>query len=194
METTVVNIYKIQKGWERDSKYVYIGRKGKGHDGYFGNPIPLNSPGICPVCSRSGVHNDRGSTLVCYEKYARRRISEDPIFREAVKALQGHTLVCFCKPQACHGDILVKLCIELNLNVEQIIHDLREMDSKLNDGHGVQTIKSCILLLERGDISQAADLVGRWDHDKLYAHPEVEEYLLKTLLVGPEYDVLRRWR
>ena len=34
MDTTVVNLFK--------NKYdVYIGRAGKGQDGYFGNPFPL---------------------------------------------------------------------------------------------------------------------------------------------------------
>lgn len=34
MGTKVVNIYK-------DKFDVYIGRPGKGNDGYFGNPFPL---------------------------------------------------------------------------------------------------------------------------------------------------------
>lgn len=46
----VVNIYK-------DKFDVYIGRKGKGHDGYFGNPFRLKHEG------------ERAEVLELYRKY-----------------------------------------------------------------------------------------------------------------------------
>lgn len=36
-----VNIRYAPVGWHQNSDYVYIGRPGKGQDGYFGNPFPL---------------------------------------------------------------------------------------------------------------------------------------------------------
>ena len=95
MLTRVVNLYK-------DKYDVYIGRRGKGHDGYFGNPIRIG--GTCPVCS--AIHGTGGSTIDCYRVYFRRRMQSDDMFREAINSLQGKRLGCFCKPHPCHGDVI----------------------------------------------------------------------------------------
>jgi hypothetical protein len=34
------------------------------------------------------------------------------LFDDAKKELRGKDLVCFCKPKACHGDILLKIANE----------------------------------------------------------------------------------
>lgn len=82
-----------------DSYDVYIGRAGKGHDGYFGNPI------------REGTRKQK---IDGFKKYALNRIQEDAEYRERIKALESKTLGCFCKPKACHGDILAELCVILH--------------------------------------------------------------------------------
>lgn len=89
---------------------VYIGRAGHGLDGYFGNPVRRGHQ--CPVCG--AVHHDRLATIDCFELYARRRLVEDATYCRKVRALRGERLGCFCAPQACHGDVLVKLCCELH--------------------------------------------------------------------------------
>lgn len=93
----------------RDSKgtkdEVYIGRPGKGRDGYLGNPVVRGRK--CPVCE--AIHKDPGDTLNCYSKYAAGRVKTDPKFRRRVFNLKNKTLVCFCKPKPCHGDILAAL-------------------------------------------------------------------------------------
>lgn len=88
---------------------VYIGRMA-GAAGYFGSPIRLGS--VCVVCAKR--HNDAGSTLDCFEQWARTRLMTDPTYRENVKDLHGKTLVCWCAPGPCHGDVLAKLSAELN--------------------------------------------------------------------------------
>ena len=95
METKIVNLHK-------DKYDVYIGRQGKGHDGYFGNPVRVDF--ICPVCG--SYHRTAGSTIDCYRVYFRNRISSDSMFREAIQMLQGKRLGCFCKPGPCHGDVI----------------------------------------------------------------------------------------
>lgn len=93
--TQVVNI--------RQSCYdVYIGRAGKGQNGYFGNPFVLQ-PG-----------EDRGSTLKKYEEYFYNRLSNDSEFKRRIHELKGKTLGCFCKPHACHGDVIKKYLDLLN--------------------------------------------------------------------------------
>lgn len=87
--TTVVNLYK--------EKYdVYIGRPGKGMDGYFGNPFKL----------RKG--EEPGSTLEKYKLYFHDRMEKDPEFNRRIHELKGKTLGCFCKPNKCHGDIIAE--------------------------------------------------------------------------------------
>lgn len=73
---------------------VYIGRAGKGHDGYFGNPIRLNAG------------ETRGSTIERYREYFYGRLNGDPEFKRRIHELKGKTLGCFCKPDSCHGDII----------------------------------------------------------------------------------------
>ncbi|MHB1952477.1 MAG: DUF4326 domain-containing protein [Sulfobacillus sp.] len=52
----------------------------------------------------------REACLQAYEKHIRSR--KDLL--EALSELKGKKLGCFCHPQPCHGDILVKLFREFN--------------------------------------------------------------------------------
>lgn len=90
--------------------YTYIGRAGHGLDGYFGNPVV---PGIrCPQCRL--VHGAPGSTIACFELYARARLAADPVYAARVRELHGKVLGCFCSPRPCHGHVLEQLAAELN--------------------------------------------------------------------------------
>ena len=84
---------------------VYIGRAGRGNKGYFGSPIIMGK--ACPECG--DIHRANIQTIPCYTVYALRRMKSDPVFNSKVKDLKGKTLGCFCKPKACHGDVLVNL-------------------------------------------------------------------------------------
>ena len=97
--TKVIHIRNAPEGWETDPQYVYIGRPGRGQTGYFGNPFPLNG-------------GPRGSTIKLFEEYARNRIQYDSQYAYAIKRLRDRTLVCFCRPLACHGDVLKQLAEE----------------------------------------------------------------------------------
>jgi hypothetical protein len=92
--TPTINIKDAPKGWMYDPNYVYIGRAGKGHDGYYGNPFALKKG------------EPRGSTIERFREYAIERVRTDWQYASAIKDLRGKTLVCFCKPNACHGDVL----------------------------------------------------------------------------------------
>lgn len=94
----------------KEKHTVYIGRAGHGQDGYFGNPVKIGER--CIICSK--VHDTRGSTLPCYEKYLRRKLKTSRAFRERFEALEdSDVLGCFCKPDACHGDVIVKVWREM---------------------------------------------------------------------------------
>jgi hypothetical protein len=85
MQTVVVNIHK-------EPFDVYIGRRGQGQDGYFGNPF------------RIGI--SREDAVERFERYFADRIEKDSEFRRRVLKLKGKRLGCFCKPKACHGDVI----------------------------------------------------------------------------------------
>ena len=88
MNTVVVN---INRGEQFD---VYLGRAGKGQDGYFGNPFKIGEDG------------DRAEVIRKYKRWFWKRVNEDQEFRNRVKELKGKRLGCFCHPMACHGDVI----------------------------------------------------------------------------------------
>jgi hypothetical protein len=85
--TEVVNIY------HKRPYDVYIGREGKGQDGYFGNPADTGS---------------RESKIKNYREYFYSRIQSDPEFKKRIDDLKGKKLGCFCAPEKCHGMIIVE--------------------------------------------------------------------------------------
>ena len=87
METLVVNINK-------EPFDVYIGRAGRGEDGYFGNPFSMRN------------RTSRKDAVQKFQKYFIERIEKESEFTLRVLALKGKRLGCFCKPKACHGDVI----------------------------------------------------------------------------------------
>ena len=90
----VVNLYK-------DKYDVYIGRgtEGKvpiniGTKGWLGNPFDVETYG--------------DQAIPKFKEYFYNRIATDEAFKNAVLALKGKTLGCFCKPKPCHGDIIME--------------------------------------------------------------------------------------
>ena len=80
------------------SDEVYIGRGSK-----WGNPYPIDE------------HNNREDVIALYWELMDNRMKQDPIhWHEELKKLRGKTLVCYCKPKACHGDVLIELLGEDN--------------------------------------------------------------------------------
>lgn len=70
---------------------VYIGR-----GSLFGNKY------------RIGEDGNRDEVIQKFRAYFSKRLSQDSDFREQVEKLRDKTLVCFCKPKPCHGDVIVK--------------------------------------------------------------------------------------
>lgn len=79
------------------NRYVYIGR---GKDSVWGNPFTHIPTG---TLAKFVVPYDQ--VLTEYEGYVRGRLD----LMNRLGTLRGKVLGCFCKPRACHGDVLVKL-------------------------------------------------------------------------------------
>jgi hypothetical protein len=93
--TTVINIRAIH-----DVPYVYIGRGSK-----WGNPYThLDSRYVGTV-----KVSTREEAVESYERYVK---SRPDLMEAARKELRGKVLGCFCKPKACHGDVLARIAEE----------------------------------------------------------------------------------
>jgi hypothetical protein len=83
-------------------KVVNIGKETCTH--YIGRPGPFGNP------FKIGKNATREEVISAFEKYAR----GNPALLDAIKALpEDAVLGCYCKPEACHGDVIIKLHAEL---------------------------------------------------------------------------------
>ncbi len=73
---------------KRGEPHVYIGRPSK-----WGNPF---------VIGRDGSRED---VVRKYEEW----VKEQPHLMSSLHELKGKNLGCWCAPQACHGDVLIRL-------------------------------------------------------------------------------------
>lgn len=86
--TTVVNKYKVDMD---DPDIVYIGR-----GSVWGNPYKMEKGHM------------RGEVIIKYRIHLWEMLDAGAITKEMLVALDGKRLACYCAPQACHGDVLVK--------------------------------------------------------------------------------------
>jgi hypothetical protein len=94
IKTTVVNV--------RSEPYdIYIGRAnihlGEG-ESEFHNPFKIDE--------ESGT--TRARAIKQFRDYFYTRLENEPEFKESVFKLKGKRLGCWCKPNPCHGDVIVE--------------------------------------------------------------------------------------
>ena len=81
------NVYNKRHTYPADA--VYVGRPSK-----WGNPFKV------------GKHGTREEVIGFFEEYARRKLAKEPDWLEP---LRGKDLVCWCAPEACHADVLLRM-------------------------------------------------------------------------------------
>lgn len=86
---------------------IYIGRPS-----VWGNPFEI------------GVDGTRAEVIKRYEMALLDAFRLGKVTTEELAALHGKDLVCFCAPQACHGDILQKYAEEAHNYLEHGIAPL----------------------------------------------------------------------
>lgn len=87
VKAVVVHCKKAPK-----DSFVYIGRPSK-----LGNPFTLKDP-------KDGAA--RALVIEKYRAWFNERLS-DPEFLDALEAVRGRDLGCWCAPRACHGDVVL---------------------------------------------------------------------------------------
>lgn len=104
--TRLVNIRDLPAGWRDDAAYVYIGRANTHHN------LPA-SPWANPFKLAVDTPKARADAIDRYREYIAGQIDAGAV---NLDDLRGKTLVCWCAPAACHGDVLLEL---LGETVEQ---------------------------------------------------------------------------
>lgn len=104
--------YKNLSDWVADSeKNVYIGRGGVVF--VDGKRFPPRNSEWCNPFRLNG--STREKVIRDYEEHLRARLAqEESLAERLVRELKGKRLGCWCKPEACHGDVLIKLIKELS--------------------------------------------------------------------------------
>ena len=112
--TTVVNVkvkyirptFDNLQEWENEENHEYIGRGGvvfinkeryPKKNSKWHNPYKISKNGLT-----------REQALEKYEKHLEQML-KDPNTKEEFLALKNKTLGCWCHPEQCHGDIIVKV-------------------------------------------------------------------------------------
>jgi len=102
--------YRDLRAWIADTNNVYVGRRGivfidgkryPQFDSPFANPFRITS-----TTSREECINK-------YESYIRARLRNEPELRSLLAQLRGKRLGCWCAPDPCHADVLLRLINEL---------------------------------------------------------------------------------
>ena len=115
METTVVNIkvkyirpeYQDLKEWCSDPNNVYIGRK----------RIVFIDGERYPKCDSLFANPYKGENAIeKYRDYLLRSMKNGDITEEDVRSLRGKKLGCWCKPDRCHGDVILDVLKTLENN------------------------------------------------------------------------------
>lgn len=102
--------YHNLKEWMEDPNNVYIGRAGIVF--IDGKRFP---PSASPFANPYKVGRDGSLSeiLIKYEEYIRKKLEKDSELREELLSLDGKTLGCWCAPDPCHGDILIRILEEI---------------------------------------------------------------------------------
>lgn len=90
------------------SDAIFIGRGSK-----WGNPFKI------------GVDGNRFEVITKYEQW----LKTQQHLIDSIEELRDVDLVCFCKPQSCHGDILIKV---LTMTLDQRMMWINNSNSFIN--------------------------------------------------------------
>lgn len=117
--------YQNLRDWNEDENNIYIGRKGvvfidgkryPSENSIFCNPFKIDQ------------NNDREKVLKKYKDHLQEKLKDED-FREKFLNLEGKTLGCWCKPEKCHGDVIVELLNEeiQREKIKKLLDDCRKL-------------------------------------------------------------------
>ena len=102
--------YANLKEWVANPQNVYVGRAGVVFvkEGEKQERFPKTAS---PFCNPFKVGKDgtRDEVIAKFREFLRAKIQSHPAFLDELLLLKGKTLGCWCKPEACHGDVLLEV-------------------------------------------------------------------------------------
>jgi len=118
--TTIINIQKASlvklgynnlEEWIKDPNNVYIGRHLVYVKGTFNskwrNPYSISKDSSRPLSTKAYPVKRLGREE-CIKAF-REMLMSNPKLLGELEELKGKTLGCWCKPEACHGDVLIEI-------------------------------------------------------------------------------------
>lgn len=103
IEPTIINIHSAPSGWQDNPGFVYIGRYNSRYGlqrSIWHNPHSMKALAHLPL----NAGEKRVNVINKYASY----LEYNADLLQQIPQLSGKTLVCWCKPHGCHGDILCK--------------------------------------------------------------------------------------
>lgn len=107
--------------WLAQPTSIYIGRRVAYVKGTF------NSQWANPFTLKE---YERGEALGLYENYLRETLEDLPSTKLEVLNMEGKQLGCWCHPEECHGDIIVKVFEELKASKERLLKKTKKAKLK----------------------------------------------------------------
>jgi hypothetical protein len=100
--------YGNLKAWMEDPQNIYVGR---GRVVFLTKEGPSFPPKDSPFCNPFKVGKDgtREDVIAKFRSSMEAKLQGDPDLVQQLLALEGKRLGCWCKPEACHGDVLLEL-------------------------------------------------------------------------------------
>lgn len=85
-------------------------RSGREWDVYVGRPMPGHRDPRVRAGSVLGnpFKGERTQAVALYRKWFHDRLCHDESFRQAVRALRGKRIACWCSPLTCHAHVIAE--------------------------------------------------------------------------------------
>lgn len=116
--------YQNLKEWCEDEENVYIGRRGIVFVDNVRYPL-TDSPFANPY--KVSKNLPRGEAIRMYREHIIQKIKTG---EADLESLRGKTLGCWCKPEGCHGDVLIEL---LESGIDSVANSTLTDDNTLED-------------------------------------------------------------
>jgi len=106
------NPFKIKKGSEEGISRPVTVRLSPSQRHVSGSEEGISRPPGQRHVSGSEEGKSRHDVIDLYRAWIQDKLATEPGFADKLEALRGKTLGCWCKPERCHGDVIVELLKE----------------------------------------------------------------------------------
>lgn len=89
------------------------------YDVFIGRPTIWGNPFTHLPCNHVAdfMVETRQEAINKYREWLTNKVNNEPEFKTKLMELDGKTLGCWCRPQACHGDAIIEVINMINLGI-----------------------------------------------------------------------------